>query len=100
MALEETVVAVLSEQSITLVADQHPVIWRRMAVVLSNRLRQRTEHVRPRNEVPVVFIGSSRESLVIAEAFRDGLAAKDVIVRLWSEGVFGASRFPIDDLER
>jgi CRP/FNR family transcriptional regulator, cyclic AMP receptor protein len=52
-----------------------------------------------------VFLGSSRESLPVAKAFKTRFvgAAKtigvNVSVTIWSTGVFGASRFPIEDLE-
>lgn len=100
VAVEETVVAAVSEADVRRVADEFPIVWRNLAAVLGSRLRQRTQYVRIRNEVPTVFIGSSRESLPIATAIQAGLPPAQIATRLWSEGVFGASQFPIDDLER
>ena len=100
IAVEETIVAVISEAEFSRIAQEFPIVWRHLAAVLGDRLRQRTRYVRFRNEVPRVFIGSSRESLPIAVAVQEALPASQIVTKLWSEGVFGASRFPIDDLER
>ena len=47
-----------------------------------------------------MFIGSSKESLPIAQAIRFNLDYDDFLLRLWTDGVFGASQFPIIELER
>src|SRR5207253_3114575 len=73
---------------------------RALAVEVGDRLRQRGRFLRPPNPKPIIFVGSSREALPVASLLRDGLAAPDVEVRLWTNGVFGASRFPMEDLER
>ena len=52
------------------------------------------------NPRPVVFIGSSKESLPIAEAIKSNLEDEDLIVKLWIDGVFGASQFILTELER
>jgi CRP/FNR family transcriptional regulator, cyclic AMP receptor protein len=48
-----------------------------------------------------MFIGSSKEGMEVAHAIQAGLKYDNVIVRPWTtDGVFGASNFPIEDLER
>lgn len=97
-ATEPSVVAKVSERDFTRIANRHPELWRKIAVVVSHRLRERSRfHVAPRNE-PVVFIGSSGEGIRIAEAIHNYLSRFPVVPRLWSEGVFECSKTTIEDL--
>lgn len=99
IASEPSVVAQLSEADFLGLADRFPTVWRLLSRELSRRLDERRKfHAEP-NERPIVFIGSSSEQLPIAEAFA-GLFPPDLAsITLWNKGVFGASRFPIEDLE-
>jgi predicted nucleotide-binding protein len=100
-ALERTVLGKIPEPVFSRLADQFPDLWRQLAVQLGERLRQRNDLITQRNPRPVIFVGSSKESLAIVRAIQSELQHDDFIVRPWtSGGVFGASRFPIDDLER
>ena len=99
-AVSPTVVLRISEPAFTTVADAHAVLWRRLAIELGDRVRQRNQHVRPPNERPLVFVGSSSEALTEARALQNALDHDDVDVEVWTDGVFGASSFPIDDLLR
>jgi len=94
------VAAEIKEPDFTKIADEHPTIWRRLATELGNRLRQRTAFVRPRNERPLMFLGSSTESLPVVTALVAGLRSAPFIVHQWNLGVFRASQFPIDELIR
>ena len=100
VAIEQTVVAKISEASLRRLADKYPRIWQLIAGELAERLRQRNRLVISKNPRPVVFIGSSKESLPIAEAIQSNLEHDDLIVRLWTDGVFGASQFVITELEK
>ncbi len=96
---EPTVVARVHEPDLSRIADHHPQLWRAMAVELSRRLDQRKQfHAQP-NAIPVLFIGSSKETLPVSEAIRRSIPADIAAVRLWAHGVFGVSRFPIEDLD-
>lgn len=99
VAVEPMVVARIPEPAVTALTRSHPSVWRNMAAVLGDRLRDRTRFVRLRNETPVIFIGSSRESLPIAQAISTSIPADLAIVQLWTNDVFGPSHFPIEDLE-
>jgi CRP/FNR family cyclic AMP-dependent transcriptional regulator len=99
LALDEVVAARIAEPAFSALAREFPVLWRNVALVLGDRLRERTKFVRTRNETPILFIGSSRESLPIAYGLQAGLVAASVIVRVWPHGVFKPSNFPIEDLE-
>ncbi len=99
-AIEQSVVATISEYDFTKIANDCPRIWRLISRELSDRIRQRGSLVRPVNPRPVLFIGSSAESLAIAREIRAGFKHDNILSKLWSDGgIFGASRFPIEDLE-
>jgi CRP/FNR family cyclic AMP-dependent transcriptional regulator len=100
VALEDSVVARISEPGFAALGDENPVLWRNLACDLSDRLRKRNDFVRQRNHIPRIFVGSSTESLEIANSVQLGLARDPVIVTVWTNGVFGASEFPIEALER
>ena len=100
VAIEQTVVAKIAEASVRRLADKYPRIWQLIAGELAERLRQRNRLVAATNPRPVVFIGSSKESLSIAEVIQSNLEHDDLIVRLWTDGVFGASQFVITELEK
>ena len=73
--------------------------WKNLTRLVCRRLRERTRFHLPPNPTPIMFVGSSRESLPIAEAIRNGLARDAIDVRPWSAGgVFGASQTTIDAL--
>ena len=100
VAIEQTVVAKISEVPFRLLAERHPRVWQLIAVELSERLRQRNQLVVSTNPRPVLFVGSSKESLPIARAIQSNLDYDDLVVQLWTDGVFGASQFPITELEK
>lgn len=100
IAIEQTVVAKISESSFRPLADKYPRFWQLIATELAKRLQQRNRLVTSKNPRPVVFIGSSKESLSVAQTVQSNLDHDDFIVRLWTDSVFGASQFPIIDLEK
>lgn len=96
--VQETVVARISEKEFTKVADRYPDLWRRAAVEVARRLREREKfHVPPRT-VPVIFIGSSTEGLAIAIKVFNFLKTLRCVPRLWSEDVFECSETTIESL--
>jgi CRP/FNR family cyclic AMP-dependent transcriptional regulator len=100
LACETVVVARISEEMFTKVAAKYPELWRRMATTLASRIRERNRfHVPPR-EQPVVFIGSSKEGLKIAERIYRYLKQRPLVPKLWSDGVFQSSKTTIEDLIR
>jgi CRP/FNR family cyclic AMP-dependent transcriptional regulator len=100
VATESTAAARIDEGALTAIANKHPEIWRRFAVCLSNRLRQRAIFHREKNAAPRLFIGSSREALPLASAVKGALRRDSTEVALWSDGVFAASRLAMEDLEK
>jgi len=100
VAIEQTVVAKISEAAFRPLADKYPRVWQLTAVEICNRLRQRNRLVAAKNPRPVVFIGSSTESLEVARAIRSNFNHDDYVVKLWTGTVFRPSRFPIAELEK
>lgn len=100
LATEIVVVGCVAEAAFSRIAQQFPVLWRRVAASLADRLKQRGQYVRQRNETPIMFIGSSKEGLAVARAIQSGLAHDDLIARVWTDQVFGASEYSIESLER
>jgi len=98
-AEEHSVVARISEAVLASIANEHPQIWRRLADRLVQRLRDRNQHVRPRNEIPSLFIASSSEQLAVAKAIEGCLKSPAMSVELWTNNVFSASETAIESLE-
>ncbi len=96
----EVVIARLSEEAFTELAESHPRLWRNLARELAHRLRQRNRFVASVNPRPVLFVGCSAESLPIARAIQSALEHDRIVVNLWTDGLFVASSFPIESLEQ
>ena len=100
IAIEQTVVAKISEASFRPLADKYPRVWQLIATELAKRLQERNKLVVSTNPRSVLFIGSSKESLPVARAIRSNFDHDDFVVKLWTDGVFGASQFVITELEK
>ena len=88
----------LPEAVLTALADEHPSIWRRLFIESNQRLVQRNALVRSANGKPNVFVICSREALEIARTLQASLAHDDMIVTLWTDGVFRVSEYPLQSL--
>lgn len=99
IAIEQTVVAKIKECDFTPIANEHPSLWRQLALELGNRLRERGKHVKAPNPRPVIFIGSSKESLAPAREIQSLLSHDNLIARPWTDG-FRPSATSIENLER
>jgi predicted nucleotide-binding protein len=95
---EATVVAKVCESQFTRIANKHPSLWRRMAVALAKRLRERNKFQTPPRTEPVIFIGSSSEGLSVAKCIQKYLLRHPFVPRIWSDGVFECSKTTIEDL--
>ena len=99
VAAERSIVAKISEQEFIRLANAYPQLWRSLAIELCQRLIERRKFHREPNLKPVVFIGSSKEQLAIAEAIKNAIPAALADVVIWSENVFTASTFALESLE-
>lgn len=93
-----TVTARVTETEFSKIAQDHPKLWRRLAVELGTRLRERGSQVRSPNERAEVFICSSVEGLEIARGIQAACAHDPFLVRLWTDDVFKANKVPIESL--
>ena len=100
VAVGEVVVARLAAPEFVRLADSNPGLWKNVARILAARLRQRNRFIKPVNQRPVLFIGCSGESLHIGRAIQSALDHDPIVVKLWTDGVFRASTFPMESLER
>jgi predicted nucleotide-binding protein len=99
VAKEESVVAGIGEATFSKLAQDHPELWRRLALELGDRLRQRNIHVKSPNPVPVIFIASSTEGLGIANEIQLGLSHDYVVPTVWSNNVFVPGPGTMETLE-
>jgi CRP/FNR family cyclic AMP-dependent transcriptional regulator len=96
----DVVVLRVPEPAFAALADARPALWRTLAGELAIRLVERNALVRPANERPKVFVICSTEALAIAQHVQAGLMHDDMLVTLWTDGVFRASDYPLEALER
>lgn len=98
VATEPTILAKITERAFSKLAQKHPQLWRRLAIELADRLRQRARFLTPPNEKPQVFIGSSVECLPIAQQIQAGLSHDPMLVQVWTDGVFRAAAGTMESL--
>lgn len=98
IATDQTVVARITEPVFCALANKYPHLWRRLALELASRLRQRGALIKPPNATPLVFIGSSVEALPVARELQSGLAHDTMIVSVWTDGVFRATKGAVESL--
>jgi CRP/FNR family transcriptional regulator, cyclic AMP receptor protein len=99
-ASEPTVVARVREGDFSQIANDHPVVWRRLAMELAERLRRRASGVQIRKGTPRVFIASSFEALSTATQLQNELLSPDLEVKLWTDGmIFTPGSTNIEALE-
>lgn len=98
VAKVDSILARISSNDFRRVADEHFVVWKRLAAVMANRLNQREKfHLAPRSR-PVVFIGSTVEGLRVAREIEAAFKYDNITIKLWTNGVFEASSTPIESL--
>ncbi len=100
IADSEVVAARVSASTFTDLAEANPRLWRNIARGLARRLRQRNRFVSSVNPRPILFLGCSTESLPVGRAVQSALAHDPIVLKVWTDDVFAASRFPIESLER
>ncbi len=95
---EPSVLAKVCEAKFAIIANDHPELWRRVAITLADRLRERNRFQTPPRNQPVVFIGSSSEGLKFAGAIAASLRRQPYVLKPWTQGVFECSQTIIEDL--
>lgn len=97
-ARTEVVALKVSEPDFHQVAQEHPQVWRVVAQIVADRLRQRSALLNIPNTKPLLFLGCSAESLEIAREIQLGLKHDNVEAVVWTDGVFGPSGVAVDAL--
>jgi len=100
VAQETSLLFKICEPSVTRVANAHPNFWRRLALELATRLRERSKFIHEPNSASLVFIGSSSEGLEEATSLHRSLTRKGITCNLWTQEVFQLSKTAIEDLVR
>ncbi len=95
---DRTIVLRVGEQEISSIAAQYPQLWRRFAVELGSRLRERSKFISQPHATPVIFVGSSTEALKEATWVSDSLNRRPIVSQLWTKGIFQLSKTTIEDL--
>jgi len=95
---ESTLYLKVAERQISQIAETHPDMWRRLAVQMAVRLRERSKFLEPPNATPVVFVGSSTEGLAEATWLTESINRATAVAQLWTEGVFELSDTTIESL--
>lgn len=99
-ARESCVLLCVPEADFIALADDHPIVWRRLAATLSRRLFERGRSVpRARGEVRV-FVMSSVEALPVTRLLVKHFEHDPFLTVVWNHGVFRASNYTLDDLEQ
>jgi predicted nucleotide-binding protein len=99
VALETVVALKVSSANFFEIGKQFPQVWLPIAQLMSRRLFQRNKDIPVPNEKPKLFIISSVEALEIAQQVQLALQ-HDVLCTVWTDGVFFASSYPIESLEK
>jgi CRP/FNR family transcriptional regulator, cyclic AMP receptor protein len=100
IARTDIVALKVTEPDFHQIAEEHLRLWRAVALVVSERLRERSTFLSLPNTRPLLFLGCAAESLVIAREIQLGFKHDNIEVRVWADGVFGPSSVTIDALMR
>ena len=98
MANDVSVILSLTQDQFVQIADQYQSVWKALAIDLSRRLVERNKFVAKVNDQPNVFVISTVEALDIAQEIQAGLARDDMLITVWTDGVFVVSDYPIEAL--
>lgn len=99
-AAETAVLLKISESSFVEAADRFPRMWRVIASALARRLEERNRFITVMREKVKVFLISSSEAIPIADLIVQHFERDPFLTVAWQHGVFKASNYTLDDLER
>jgi predicted nucleotide-binding protein len=99
-AREDSVVVKLTEPQLAELGEQYSQVWLCFAKELARRLEQRNALVNSVSDKIRVFIISSAEALEIARTVQNAFDHDPFTVTVWTDGVFRASHYAIESLER
>ncbi len=98
-ALENSVVAKVSEENFDAIGKRFPEVYKSIAQVLAKRLLQRNSLINHTHQRIRVFIICSKEAKSIAELIQSALQFEDMDVIVWKDNVFKISNYFLQSLE-
>jgi CRP/FNR family cyclic AMP-dependent transcriptional regulator len=98
-ASELSVVSRITNAQFLELAAANPDVWRNIARELAKRLEERNALVPKARDKTRLFVISSTESLAVARAIQNAFEHDPFHVTVWTDGVFLASRYPVESLE-
>jgi predicted nucleotide-binding protein len=99
IAVEECVVAKLTESQLSELGSRYPEIYLSIAKELSRRLMQRNALVNGTREKIRVFIISSAEALDVARIIQNAFTNDPFTTVVWTDGVFRVANYTLQSLE-
>jgi CRP/FNR family cyclic AMP-dependent transcriptional regulator len=100
LANQPSVLLKISEPQFAALGATYPGMYRLLAKELARRLSERNSLLTAKRAKIRVFIMSSGEALEIARAVHAVLQHDPFDICIWEAGIFRASHYPIDSLER
>jgi len=100
VAREDAIVVRLPEPEFAVLGAKYPQILLYIAKELARRLEQRNALVTTVSDKIRVFIISSAEAIEIARTIQNAFDHDPFSVTVWTDGVFRASHYAIESLER
>jgi predicted nucleotide-binding protein len=100
IATENSVLLKLTEPQLAALGAKYSEIYRLIAKELAKRLLQRNSLLGTKRDKIHVFIVSSAEALDLARTIQNAFELDPYDVVIWTDGVFRASHYAIESLER
>ena len=97
-ARSESLVLKVSRSAIEEIAGANVAFWKRAMNVVASRLEERNSWIGHANEIPRVFVVSSKEGKAVMDEITVNLDGQDIAVETWDKGTFGISDYPISSL--
>lgn len=98
-AAENSIIAQLTEPDFADIATRHPQMYRYIAQELARRLLQRNALINAYRDKIRVFVISSTEARPIAAHIQNAFAYDPFLTKVWTDGVFRATRYTLESLE-
>lgn len=99
IAVEETVVAAISEPQLAELGGRYPELYRCLAKELARRLLQRNAFVNATRDKIRVFIISSAEAREVARTIQNAFERDPFTTIVWTDDVFKIAHYTLQSLE-
>lgn len=99
-AAEDSIVLKVGDKAVREIGEQYPAVLKASLIEANRRLEERNELVGACNSKPHILVLSSKEALPVSREIQSKFRDDDYHVRLWEQGLFELSGYPIPSLER